>query len=162
MEDLLGYIIPLLAFIGLFFGKNNDKKEKPPNRKTNEAPTIPESFPKEKENHTNSRNQETNENQTGPKAYYEQKQQQLEKVNQQIDGSQLHANQITDDEVHDAIKNDGRSKVKIQKQKVRKTNLSIAKNVSKKGLAESVVMAEILGPPRALKPYRNVVHNRKK
>ncbi|MFD2630868.1 hypothetical protein [Oceanobacillus kapialis] len=44
-----------------------------------------------------------------------------------------------------------------QKQFKRKLN----RNLTKQGLANGVIMAEILGPPRAKKPYRTVVQERK-
>lgn len=41
-----------------------------------------------------------------------------------------------------------------------KISLKLNKRLTQKGLIESVVMAEVLGSPRALKPYRNVASNR--
>lgn len=37
----------------------------------------------------------------------------------------------------------------------------LEKNLTKQGLAESIVMAEVLGPPRALNPYQNVAVRRR-
>lgn len=39
-------------------------------------------------------------------------------------------------------------------------SLKLNKRLTQKGLIESVVMAEVLGSPRALKPYRSVTSNR--
>lgn len=39
-------------------------------------------------------------------------------------------------------------------------SVDLKKKLTREGLVESVVMAEVLGPPRALKPYRNVASNR--
>src|SRR5699024_10950928 len=36
------------------------------------------------------------------------------------------------------------------------------KNLTKQGLIDSIVMAEVLGPPRARKPYRSIIYERKK
>jgi|SRR5699024_5944324 len=38
----------------------------------------------------------------------------------------------------------------------------LQRNLTREGLAESIVMAEVLGPPRALNPYRNVAAKRRK
>lgn len=35
------------------------------------------------------------------------------------------------------------------------------RNLTKQGLIDSIVMAEVLGPPRARKPYRNIINERK-
>ncbi|HLR03847.1 MAG TPA: hypothetical protein VK111_13970 [Virgibacillus sp.] len=37
----------------------------------------------------------------------------------------------------------------------------IKSKLNQKGLIDSIVMAEILGPPRAKKPYRSIINNRK-
>src|SRR5699024_3290182 len=39
---------------------------------------------------------------------------------------------------------------------------SLQKNLTKQGLAESIVIAEVLGLPQALKPYQNVAAQRKR
>jgi len=41
-------------------------------------------------------------------------------------------------------------------------NNYITKNLTKQGLAESIVMAEVLGPPRALNPYQNIAMKRRR
>ncbi|WP_200416261.1 hypothetical protein [Virgibacillus salexigens] len=38
----------------------------------------------------------------------------------------------------------------------------VSNNLTKKGLVNGVIMAEVLGKPRALKPYQNVIYERKK
>jgi len=37
----------------------------------------------------------------------------------------------------------------------------IKKRLSRKGLTESIIMAEVLGPPRARKPYKSVIDERR-
>ncbi|WP_042223420.1 hypothetical protein [Oceanobacillus manasiensis] len=43
----------------------------------------------------------------------------------------------------------------------KKFKKQINRNLTKQGLANGIIMAEILGPPRAKKPYRNVISERK-
>lgn len=40
--------------------------------------------------------------------------------------------------------------------------VNLDKKLTSKGLIESVIMAEVLGPPRALSPYQNIVSKRKR
>src|SRR5690625_1465184 len=46
-----------------------------------------------------------------------------------------------------------------RKQKFKK---KMKKNVTKQGLINGIIMAEVLGPPRSKKPYRNIVLDRNK
>lgn len=45
-------------------------------------------------------------------------------------------------------------------EKVITNHALLQKKLTKQGLAESIVMAEVLGPPRALNPYQNVAMKR--
>ena len=40
--------------------------------------------------------------------------------------------------------------------------VNLDKKLTSRGLIESVIMAEVLGPPRALSPYQNIVSKRKR
>lgn len=44
----------------------------------------------------------------------------------------------------------------------KKLKRQMKKNVTKKGLLNGIIMAEVLGPPRAIKPYRSVIQERQK
>ncbi|WP_233881087.1 hypothetical protein [Virgibacillus halodenitrificans] len=46
--------------------------------------------------------------------------------------------------------------------KQRKFKKQVTANFEKKGLANGIIMSEILGPPRAVKPYKSVVQQRRK
>lgn len=46
--------------------------------------------------------------------------------------------------------------------KVTKKDLHLKKRLSRGGLKESIIMAEVLGPPRAYHPYQNIAQNRRR
>lgn len=53
-----------------------------------------------------------------------------------------------------------KSKLQPIEEKVSKVNVSLDKKLTPEGLIESVIMAEVLGPPRAHNPYQNLVVKR--
>lgn len=50
--------------------------------------------------------------------------------------------------------NDSHEKKKMKKQ--------VKRNLTGKGLVDGIIMAEVLGPPRAVKPYKSVIASRRK
>jgi len=53
--------------------------------------------------------------------------------------------------------------MELQRESVKptKVNVNLERKITPKGLIESVIMAEVLGPPRALNPYQNRLTKRK-
>ncbi|MRH43084.1 hypothetical protein GH741_10345 [Aquibacillus halophilus] len=161
MEDLFGMLLPLILIASWILGmfkKQDDSKKPENNRNPRPTPTT-----------TGSATTETTDFeepvQTGTQSYYENKRAQLEKFknDNQINASNNKSNPILQErEIHDAIKSGKMPKVyKKTTGSGKKKKISLNNHLTKRGLAESVIMAEVLGSPRSLKPYRSVMQNKR-
>ncbi|WP_026569909.1 MULTISPECIES: hypothetical protein [Sediminibacillus] len=172
MEDLIGLIIPLLAVVGWLFGmfKNEEEEQKggKPTRpsRPNPSPSRQQTSTKEPAQTTVNVEAETQTNPStavGPSSaqtYYEKKKAKLAETQYaDVDVFSYHMDSIQEVErprqldkgvSNRTAKKDGRSNKK----------LSIRRNLSKKGIAESFVMAEVLGQPRAHRPYQKRRHTK--
>lgn len=63
---------------------------------------------------------------------------------------------------HDAIAENMLRKPPIESNRKSRMKREIKQDLSKHGLVNNVIMSEVLGPPRAFKPYRSVTAERKK
>ncbi|SET61424.1 hypothetical protein SAMN05216389_11732 [Oceanobacillus limi] len=92
----------------------------------------------------------------------EQQQQQLEKLagrmNATIDQSMDELSSNTTDHIGQSLQ---KPKKQPSSKKTENYRKQIKNNLSRDGLVNSVVMAEVLGPARARKPYRSVIQERK-
>ncbi|MCT2537602.1 hypothetical protein NC661_01480 [Aquibacillus koreensis] len=158
MEDLFGAIIPILVALGWLFGMFKKDDNDQPAKRPQPRPTPSPSGPNQTESPTISDVQEE-QSSTRVQTYYEQKQEQLDKLRNNMNAdSNINSGKI---ERISSINNQ-RNENKIEVSSTKKqSKLSVKRNLTKRGLAESVVMAEILGPPKAVKPYRSVVQNRR-
>ncbi|SDN09100.1 hypothetical protein [Sediminibacillus halophilus] len=168
MEDLIGLIIPLLAVVGWLFGMfKNEEEEQKGGKPT--RPYRPTSAPsRQQQSNTNhaptSANGET-ETHTKPavgpsktQTYYEKKKAKLAETKPATQRSNeevfsYHLDPIQKEERPRQV--DKRAQDQAAKKGVQSNKkLSIRRNLSKKGIAESFVMAEVLGQPRAHRPYQ--------
>ncbi|WP_138415720.1 hypothetical protein [Aquibacillus sediminis] len=171
MDELIGAILPILAVVAWLFGSfKNDEENKKPTKKPNQPRPRPTptpsgsgqrqtttSEPKVEPKSTVQQSQQQPVD-TRTKSYYEKKQEQIEKLKEQV----AQTSEITkEDSIHDAIKEESTPKAYKKYKSNRNSNLSVATKINKKGLAESVVMSEILGPPKAVKPHQSVLQMRK-
>ncbi|MFC4404177.1 hypothetical protein [Gracilibacillus xinjiangensis] len=149
MEDLLGFLIPIIGVIlwitGMFNSKNEEDQSKPkPVRK----------FPQTNTNDTGQVNHEPDPTKEMQPAYAEdidqtsfqdQKKQQMERLKQSIQRSES----ITKKQ-QEMLDNSPILKGKKQVNK-KQPELSIKNNLTRKGVAQGIIMAEVLGKPRAYK-----------
>lgn len=74
--------------------------------------------------------------------------------------SQIQVSSTSVEDVKEFVSNTTREEREQQVEKAKSaTTISLHKNLTQQGLMESIIMAEVLGPPRAHKPYR--FHTRK-
>ncbi|CQR46886.1 hypothetical protein BN1058_01170 [Paraliobacillus sp. PM-2] len=151
MDDILAILTMLFAvgggLFGLFGQKEDASDKKTSIPRTNQQRTQ---APQQK-----GMNKEVNPNNAN--TYFEEKQAQLDKlkVNLEINDDQnVHQTDLSIEEKKASHK-DKNKQPQVNK---RKTSFSIGKNISKEGLAESVIMAEVLGAPRAKKPYKRTIY----
>lgn len=163
MEDLIALLIPLLAVAGWLFGlfRNEEQNNKDQPRQENRRP-APET------NRTNQEPQRPGSDaatqKSVPKEYYENKKRQVDqlksetkKTSSAISGSEIN--------IGDNARNPERRVQKNTEEKNAKSRdvaINIKTSMTREGLAKSVVMAEVLGPPRAVKPYRSIISERKR
>ncbi|WP_182200540.1 hypothetical protein [Paraliobacillus salinarum] len=147
MENIVGILTLLIAIGGGllgWFGQNEDEDSKKtsfpfPNQKKPQAPN----------NHPKKENPTVDYSET----YFDEKQAQLDHLKSTMDIDYDQMDLPAKENIGTVRK--ANKEVKVNK---RKTSLSIGKNISKEGLAESVIMAEVLGPPRAKKPYQRKIY----
>lgn len=170
MEGLIEFL-PILAFIvfGIIkamSGENSNQKEKQkPNRPTVPRPATTPSQAPSGEAHK----PKQTVYQTTPENVYveDQQKQQLEKL-----ASRLHTqtaitplDEINQDDlslgtvIKDEIKHHSSNKLNENQVKFRK---DVKSGLNRKGLVQGVIMSEVLGPPRARKPYNSVISDRRR
>ncbi|WP_010097043.1 hypothetical protein [Ornithinibacillus scapharcae] len=170
MEGLIEFL-PILAFIvfGIIkamSGENSNQKEKQsPNRPPVPRPaTIPSQAPSGE-----TQKPKQTVYQTTPENVYveDQQKQQLEELASRLN-TQTTITQIDDinqddlslgSAIKDEIKNHSTSKLNENQIKFRK---EVKSGLNRKGLVQGVIMSEVLGQPRARKPYNTVISDRRK
>lgn len=163
------FFIVIIIVVAIFNFLSKAKKDSEPQEQqsepTREKPKrsiqdlIEEKAEQVKDSYQQTRESVEDNAQKGKNLFEEQRQKQYEQLRNQIQ-----ATQPKDDQKKEAF----------SKRNVPEKNLiegtesdgisidgNIKKKLTKQGLAESIVMAEVLGPPRALNPYQNVAIKRK-
>ncbi|SER17965.1 hypothetical protein SAMN04487944_101525 [Gracilibacillus ureilyticus] len=151
MEELFGYLVPIIGAIiwlaGLFNKNQDEDQSKPvkrvPNTNNNESTTIrtePASI--EEDHHYNM--QDIDET-----SFLDQKQKQMDRLKQGLNKSQSLTKKQQEMLDNSPIKHVNK---KVSKEQAK---LSIKNNLTRKGVAQGIIMAEVLGKPRAYKkrPY---------
>ncbi|WP_226036942.1 hypothetical protein [Aquibacillus saliphilus] len=166
MDDLFGALFPLILIAGWILGLFKKKEEKPANKNQSPRPTpSPTPFPSGNDDGEVSATKVDTSRQTESQKYYENKRLEIENLQKEArsDGAIDSSNRLVQErQIYDVIKNSAPNETNQDKQNLGpKKNISIKRNLTKKGLAESVVMAEVLGSPKSLKPYRSVINNRR-
>ncbi len=167
-------IIILVAVFNLFNKGKNQREESETNsqNRRQEQPEKPslqerieqkvkeakESYQEIQDTIASESKTETSQKTEAPKSIQEQRQEQYEQLKRRLQPS----NQRTKDEplpetrvsVKPVNTSSDQEKLEVMKQ--------FDKKLTRQGLAESIVMAEVLGPPRALNPYQNVAMKRRR
>lgn len=91
--------------------------------------------------------------------------QQQEQRDRLADRMNTATQQAIDERKHDAILNENDNDNQSDKElsvEQKRFKRRIKNNLNQKGLVNSVIMAEVLGSPRAKKPYQSIVQQRRK
>lgn len=153
MEDFLGIIVAIFAVASWFFGnsRNKEDQKQKPVRKT-QVPR-PTQTPSGKVNSEQTKLEDIKE------VFEAKTKQQLDSLKERLEDPNKEEtaklayenNQVSTTDEKATYKNTG-STFKPNKPKSR---LTVNNNLSKNALVESVIMAEILGPPKALQRKKN-------
>ncbi|MUK87088.1 hypothetical protein GMD78_01550 [Ornithinibacillus sp. L9] len=167
IDFFLGNIFFLVIVIGallrLFSGNSNQNKEEQrktqqnrPRQQTNPRPSTSPSRA------NTQRDVKTNTTASQSISVEEQQKQQLEKLagrmNTKMEQSIEDLSTNTTD-LGETLKRPKKEATSLKEEDYRKR---IKGNLSRDGLVNSVIMAEVLGAPRARKPYRSVISERNK
>ena len=159
MDEIFPFLMILFAIgSGLvsFLGKN---KEEDNNSHKKTASTRPTNRQQDTQMKNTVKNEAASQNTSSMSSYINERKEQLEALRSNYTADNSNVSQNCMQEV---VKLNGKKDHSAAKRKrKRKTCISLARNISKEGLAESVIMAEVLGSPRAKKPYQNRPYARK-
>lgn len=167
-------IIVIVAIYNLFFKAKNvseetSEAEEPRQRSTSQRKESPRSLQdaiEQKVEHARETFQQAKDTFTQmaeemPKTVEEQRKEQYEQLRRRMQPTHRDNDHKNEHVVRNKAKH-----VDSKQADVEATELVVAhqleKKLTRKGLAESIVMAEVLGPPRALNPYQNVAVRRKR
>lgn len=143
----------LISFFRGSSGKSDQESQQPSGRPTQRSQTYSQS---ESNKSTRSEMSDT-EHSTNMSALSveEQRDEQLERLKKQLNTNE-----------HQVSPHPSKNKTKVvhsheSSYKYHEFKKDMKRNLTKQGLIDSIVMAEILGPPRARKPYRSIIDERK-
>lgn len=88
----------------------------------------------------------------------EQRQEQYERLRSKLNTLPTTENNVQVEDMRFEITN---QKMPTNEEEVPSVQMKLEDRLSSQGLIESVIMAEVLGPPRALNPYQNIVVKRR-
>lgn len=168
MGDLLGFIAPILAIVFWLVGisksgeENKKQQQQQQTQRTSSQPATTQTYetrtqraeyaqPNLEQDSTDFLNPSMTD------TFEQQKEKQMEDLQQKIERAQ----EIRKDTKkqpkgqHNAIKD--KPTQRAYRKHDEDTSLSVTKNLTTKGVAQGIIMAEVLGPPRA---YQKRAHNR--
>ncbi|WP_407268444.1 hypothetical protein [Radiobacillus sp. PE A8.2] len=155
MDELIGFLLPLIFVIGGILGlfkKSEDSNENKPVQRTNPSPR-PTPTPSGGMDQRAELQQESEPEHKGAKTFQEKMYDKLESI-ESTSGNTRTKEIQQNASIHDAIKGEHTPRAYKKTSTNRKSMVSVRGQLTKKGLVNSVVMAEVLGQPRATKPYR--------
>ncbi|WP_099158546.1 hypothetical protein [Virgibacillus ndiopensis] len=160
-DAIFGNFLVVLAIIGGIVGFLKDKSNKNSDGEHNKPyqvpkpTTTPSGGSGQSQRHSSSTQASIN-TQTLKEQQEKQMQQLAERMNANRKSSQedLNHDAIIGNTINKQVRYDTQQKTKMKKQ--------VKRNLTGKGLVDGIIMAEVLGPPRAVKPYKSVIENRRK
>lgn len=167
-DFIVGNIFIIIIIVGAIInflskGKQEEKKQsRTPERPQPAVPDVRETKTYEKARETlhEVRKKIEREAEISTRSIEEQVQEQYDRLRSQYQTSQ----DLESDSLQPKYRQSGLEK-QVEAQRTEEGNVRVNVNVDKKlthkGLIESVIMAEVLGPPRALNPYQNIIMKRK-
>ncbi|MBP1947577.1 hypothetical protein [Virgibacillus litoralis] len=154
-------ILIILAIIGGLAGFLKDKSDTNSNKQRRTAnPPKPSPTPSGGVGETVSNNQP--QSTVAKTSIEEQQQEQRERL---ADRMNTDTQKALDERKHDAIITDNSDNKESDRElsaEQKRFKRRIKNNLNQKGLVNGVIMAEVLGSPRATKPYQSVVKQRRK
>ncbi|TMN20998.1 hypothetical protein [Lentibacillus cibarius] len=158
MEIILGILAIIGAVAGFFKDKDETGTSLPKRQDSSE--TVPEYT----DSGDRSKDAEKQEQSTVSTASIEELQdEQRKQLAERMDQDSTVNDEQPQKHEHDAITNhqtgEKRNNATIKQQKLKK---QMVNNLNRTGLANGVIMSEVLGQPRARKPYQSVIAQRKK
>ncbi|WP_058307410.1 hypothetical protein [Gracilibacillus massiliensis] len=161
MDELFSFIVPILAVVFWLFGLSKSKEEENKQQQSQKpkqpSTTTTETRQPEQTQTPSYQTMETMADSNQP-TFSQQKEKQMEKLQEKIQRAESIRDQTQNNElgIHDAIK-DGPAPKAYRKNNNGEISLSVKNNLTQKGIAQGIIMAEVLGPPRAYqkrKSYR--------
>lgn len=160
-ENLFLIIVIISGIIGFFNQDSKDKNKKDNNKK--KPFDIPKPTP------TPSGGRKTNPEPTQtinrPKptnlSVEEQQQEQLKRLASQLKTASSHQLENISNKSHRSFEQITDLQRETFSEKQRELKKQIGSNLGRKGLVQGIIMSEVLGPPRARKPYRSIIEERK-
>jgi|SRR5699024_1181832 len=165
-ENFIIIVIIIGGILSLFKNKSNPSEDE---RQRAGNPAAPGS---QKRNHPSASHSRSTNSRTGytpptmnkqnPVSIEEQKKKQLEELQKRMGGSSMAVVQEEEDNSHQAgLESNLRSPTIVKPYHHREFRNEIKGKLNRKGLIDSIVMAEVLGPPRAKKPYSSIISQKK-
>ncbi|SHN11209.1 hypothetical protein [Gracilibacillus kekensis] len=161
MDELFSFIVPILAVVFWLFGlsksKEEENKQQQSQKPRQQNTPVTETRQPEPTQAPSYQTMETMSDSNQP-TFSQQKEKQMEKLQEKIQRAETIRDQTKGQEmgIHDAIK-DGPEPRAYRKNNNDDISLSVKNNLTQKGIAQGIIMAEVLGPPRAYqkrKSYR--------
>lgn len=156
MDDILGFLPAIIAVLLWVFGlsKANEKKNSNQPKQMKRASTAQHQSQEEQQT---SVPEETLQSEpkiepipaSGEASFQDQKRDQMERLKEKLQNAQdVRQQQLGE---HDALPN--RPSLKRQSENKKIASLSLKSNLTTKGIAQGLIMAEVLGKPKA---YQNI------
>ncbi|MBM7597926.1 hypothetical protein JOC34_000283 [Virgibacillus halotolerans] len=171
------FFIVIVIIAGIYgFLKDKTEKQKQQQRKSqnNQRPTAtPSGTPRPKQHHQqeHKQRQQPQENVRTTRSEQQQtvamktiEEQQKEQMKQFANKYKINAKQAGQEKASHKAFIGGRARDPKQDQSHTAVRFKkqMKNNLGRKGLINSIVMAEVMGPPRAKKPYKSIIHERNK
>ncbi|KAB8126872.1 hypothetical protein F9U64_18800 [Gracilibacillus oryzae] len=144
MEDLLGLLVPIIGVIlwvvGMFNSKNDEQQPK-----SKPVQKVPQANTRKTQPVKSSEKQTAYASELDSTSFQDQKKQQMDRLKESIQSSESLSKKQKELLENSPIKQVKRPAAKKQ------PTLSVKNNLTRKGVAQGIIMAEVLGKPRAYK-----------
>ncbi len=167
-DFIFGNIFIVIIIVGAIInflskGKQEEKKQNSaPDRPQPTVPDLKESKPYEKARETlhEARKKIERKAEIPTRSIEEHVQEQYDRLRNQYQSSR----EIETDSLHSTslpLRQENQMEVQRTEEEHPSVQVNLDKKLTSKGLIESVIMAEVLGSPRALNPYQNIITKRR-
>ncbi|QKY69493.1 hypothetical protein [Lentibacillus sp. CBA3610] len=158
--ELIFIILGIIAALSGFFKDNQDSDTGKPKRGNNQPQPTP--FPSGAGNGNGGRQREQKPQSTVAtesieETQYDQRKQLAERMN--TAENQTQTQKYGHDAIMDHNTREPGNDLSIEKKRMKK---QMNRNLTRSGLINGVIMSEVLGQPRAVRPYRSIIAERKR